>query len=149
MQSREMYFVLPNQSIQDIPKDVENLYFGGYRNNENLTVLDFSSFGFTNLRSITIGCGCFQNVREFVLDGLEHLESVKIGEECFRISDEEERDDGVCRITNCPNLTQLEIGNWSFSDFKQFELSNVNSLQSITFGHGCFKYAENCILKGE
>ena len=82
-----------------------------------------------------------------MIDGLESLESVKIGEECFRI-DWRERDDGVCRITNCPNLRQLEIGDWSFFDFKSFELSNVNSLQSIKFGGSCFFYAD-CSLKGE
>ena len=75
------------------------------------------------------------------------MESVKIGKECFRIG-EEERDDGVCRITNCPNLCQLEIGYKSFEDFKSFELSNLNSLQSIRFGDGCFGYADFS-LKGE
>ena len=66
---------------------------------------------------------------------------------CFRI-DYGERDDGVCRITNCPNLRQLEIGSRSFYDFKSFELSNVNSLQSIKFGIRCFEYAEDLSLKG-
>ena len=82
-----------------------------------------------------------------MIDGLESLESVKIGEECFRI-DGEERDDGVCRITNCPNLRRLEIGGGSFEDFKSFELSNVNSIQSINFGDFCFEYADFS-LKGE
>ena len=63
---------------------------------------------FTRLERITIGNKCFKNVRECVLDGSEKLESVKIGEKCFRISNER-RDDGVCRITNCPNLRELEI----------------------------------------
>ena len=76
-----------------------------------------------------------------MIDGLESLESVKIGGNCFRISGEE-RDDGVCRITNCPNLRQLEIGDESFKDFKSFELSNLNSIQSIEFGGGCFYYAD-------
>ena len=148
MQSREKYFALPNQSIHDIPNDIESLYFCGYGNEEKMNVLDFSSFEFIQLRSITIGNNCFKNVREFVLDGLKPLESVKIGGECFGISDKE-RNDGICRITNCPNLTQLDIGDVSFKDFKQFELSNVNSLQSIQFGNRCFIYAEKCILKGE
>ena len=148
MQSRERYFILPNQSLDDIPKDVENLYFCGYGNKVYWTVLDFSSIVFAQLRSLTISNNYFRNVREFVLDGLEKLERVKIGNECFIISDKE-RDDGVCRITNCPNLIQLVIGDRSFKDFNQFELSNVNSLQSIQFGYGCFYYAENCILKGE
>ena len=82
-----------------------------------------------------------------MVDGLERLESVKTGKNCFRISDEE-RKDGVCRITNCPNLHQLEIGDHSFEDFKSFELSNLNSIQSIKFGDLCFWYA-NCSLKGE
>ena len=148
MQSKEKYFVLPNQSLKDIPMDVENIYFYRYGNGEeSLTKLEFSSYGFTQLRSITVYNNCFKNVREFVLDGLDKLESVKIGEKCFSISTKE-RDDGVCRITNCFNLRELEIGDESFQDFNQFKLSSVVSLQSIRFGHECFLYAD-CILKGE
>ena len=84
-----------------------------------------------------------------MIDGLESLESVKIGEDCFRIDYWHERDDGICRITNCPNLRQLEIGYASFEDFKSFELFNVNSLQSIKFGVWCFYYTEEFSLKGE
>ena len=102
---------------------------------------------FKRLKRIEIGNECFKYVREFVVDSLELLQSVKIGEKCFRISDEE-RKDGVCRITNCPNLHQLEIGDHSFEDFKSFELSNLNSIQSIEFGDDCFMYADFS-LKGE
>ena len=100
------------------------------------------------LKTILIGYNCFTNVREFVIDGLASLESVKISKYCFRMGNEK-RDDGICRITNCPNLRQLEIDNGSFGDFRSFKLSNVNSLQSIQFGWGCFKYAEEFSLKGE
>ena len=107
--------------------------------------MDLSEF--KKLKLIEIGNQCFQHVREFVIDGLESLDSVKIGEKCFRIDRWKKRDDGVCRITNCPNLRQLEIGDRSFEDFKSFELSNLNSLQSIDIGW-CFKYADFS-LKGE
>ena len=148
MQSKEKYFVLPNQSLKDIPMDVENIYFYRYGNGEeSLTKLEFSSYGFTQLRSITVYNNCFKNVREFVLDGLDKLESVKIGEKCFSISTKE-RDDGVCRITNCSKLTQLEIGKYSYLDFNQFELLNLKSLKSITFGDICLVRAKSCILKG-
>ena len=103
--------------------------------------IEISSYGIFN-------SGYFKHVREFVIDGLERLESVKIGSSYFRL-DDEERDDGVCRITNCPNLRQLEIGKGSFGDFKSFELSNLNSIQSIKIGGGCFYYAEDFSLKGE
>ena len=146
MQSKERYFILPNQSIDDIPNDIQHLYLCGIKDYES-DKLVFSNNSFHEIKRISIGNECFKYVREFVLDGLESLESVKIGEECFRI-DRKERDDGVCRITNCPNLTQLEIGNGSFKDFKSFELSNLNSLHSIEFGNVCFRYSDFS-LKGE
>ena len=147
MQSKDRYFISSNQSIEDIPTDIQHLFICGIEKywDEKLIL---STNLFNQLKSITIGYGCFQNVREFVIDGLENLESVKIGEYCFRISAHEERDDGICGITNCPNLRQLEIGNWSFADFKSFELSNLNSIQSIEFGYNCFLYADFS-LKGE
>ena len=147
MQSFDCYFVPPNQSIKEIPADVEHLYlcgFGDYAKNE----LILSNNSLPQLKSITIGDNCFQHVREFVVDGLASLESMKIGEYCFQMGDGK-RDDGICRITNCPNLRQLEIGDDSFGDFQSFELSNVNSLQSIQFGSWCFWYAEAFSLKGE
>ena len=61
--------------------------------------------------------------------------------------EQNERNAGLCRITNCPNLRQLEIGDGSFFYFKSFELSNVNSLQSIKFGGYCF-YNADFLLKG-
>ena len=109
-------------------------------NDEIITTLHFPPL-FARLKRIEIGNECFKHVREFVVYDLERLKSVKIGEKCFRI-DGKERDDEICRITNCPNLTQLEIGDDSFVDFKSFELSNLNSIQSITFGWECFWYAD-------
>ena len=114
-------------------------------NNRNITSLHFSSL-LICLKRIEIGNECFTNVREFVIDGLESLESVKIGEKCFSISDDQ-RNDGICQITNCPNPRQLEIGDYSFVDFKSFELSNLNSIQSIKFG-SCFWYTDFS-LKGK
>ena len=145
MISKENYFIRENQSISEIPRDVQNLFILFYGN--SLETVEFPK-SLTNLKSITIGRECFNNVREFVIDDLPKLESVKIGKECFRIGDKK-RDDGHFRITNCPNLRQLEIGDCSFRDFKSFELSNVNSLQSIKFGNYCSRYAEEFSLKGE
>ena len=104
---------------------------------------------YKRVRRIEIGYECFQYIREFVLDGLKELESVKIGRDCFRVSKSQNRDDGVCQIVNCSKLRELIIEGYSFYDFKQFELSNVESLQSIQLGDHCFEYAENCILKSK
>ena len=81
MQSKENYFIRENQSIEDIPNDVDNMLICGYGN--SLNRLEFSQ-SFSKMKSISIGRNCFEHVREFVIDGLESLESVKIGEECFK-----------------------------------------------------------------
>ena len=117
-------------------------------NDESITSLHFSPL-LVRLKRIEIGNECFEHVREFVINGLASLESIEISEHCFRKEWKEELDDGICRITNCPNLRQLEIGYDSFDHFKSFELSNLNSIQSIKFGWNCFQYAEDCSLKGE
>ena len=132
------------------PRGIEELIIedGLYNSNSgDISRMKMYLSEFKKLKRIEIGNNCFKNVREFVVDGLESLESVKIGRNCFRISDKE-RNDGVCRIMNCPTLRQLEIGHYSFEDFQSFELSNLNSIQSIKFGWKCFEYADFS-LKGE
>ena len=107
--------------------------------------LNLYSIDLPSLSSIDIqGCS-FNDIREFVIDDLANLESVKIGENCFTISDDE-GNDGICQITNCPNLRQLEIGNHCFGYFKSFELSNLNSIQSIYFGNNCFKNVREFVI---
>ena len=119
----------------------------GVGNDMNIPMTSLNFTRFVLLKRIEIGNNCFTNIREFVIDGLASLESLIIGKNCFGIS-EKERDDGICRITNCPNLRQLEIGDASFRDFKSFMLFNLNSIQSIKFGWNCFQYADFS-LKGE
>ena len=114
---------------------------------KNVFFIHSSYLDYPSIQTVVMGANCFKNVRKFVLDGLDSLKSVEIGGNCFRIGDKE-RNDGVCRITNCPNLRQLEIGDKSFQDFQSFELSNLNSIQSIKFGYSCFSYADFS-LKGE
>ena len=147
MQSNYQYFVLPNQSVDDIPDDIHHLHFCGY-NNQDLKSITFTNNSFSLLQSLSIRSGSFKNVREFVIDGLESLESVKICDKCLKFSNNE-YDGKLCRITNCSNLRQLEIGDYSFFDFKLFELSNLNSLQSIKSGWYCFRYSEGFSLKGK
>ena len=94
-----------------------------------------------NLRRIEVGNNTFGNVRVFELNGLNELESVVIGQKSFTyaktdsVVNSSTRTDGSYRILNCPKLTSIQIGDYSFSDYHQsFELHNLPSLQSIEFG---------------
>ena len=93
-----------------------------------------------SLKRIVIGDECFGKVRVFELNGLRELESVEIGQKSFRISDNE-RNDGSCRIMNCPKIKSIQIGDYSFYYSSSFELNNLPSLQSIDIGEYCFSYA--------
>ena len=99
------------------------------------------------LKRIVIGDGCFEKVRVFELDGLGELESVVVGKDSFRIS-ENKRSDGSYRIVNCPKLKSIQIGYDSFWDYHSFELNNLPSLQSIDIGRECFNRAPSLSLTG-
>ena len=70
-------------------RGVEEIVIGNKMVNEECNdlmgmKLDLSKF--TKLKRIEIGDECFKSVREFLLDGLDHLESIHIGEQCFQHS---------------------------------------------------------------
>ena len=86
-------------------------------------------------------------VRLFVVNGLDELESVEIGEKSFLLS-EDERVDGECQLRNCPKLKSIQIGDRSFGDYCSFELNNLPSLQSIDIGEYCFYFTPVFSLTG-
>ena len=97
--------------------------------------LDLSKFSF--LQSIEIGDDCFGSVKTFRIDGLDQLKHLKIGKNSFT---QEKNSDGADKsksfhVLNCKALKSIEIGKYSFSDFAgQFELKDLNSLQSLIIG---------------
>ena len=141
-----VYYLMIPSSLTSNPLGIEELKIGdnGY-NDGSVTELKLS--GLVRLKLIVIGGWCFGKVRVFELDGLGELESVVIGEDSFSIGDSG-RNDGSCRIVNCPKLKSIQIGYQSFWDYHSFELSNLPSLQSIDIGYSCFHYAPSFSLTG-
>ena len=142
----------PGDSLTTIPLTVVKLSFCGFEGID-IRKLVFSGQEYKELTTIHVGKGCFKKVCEFVVDGLSSFESLRIGIDCFsaerkECDDDDDGDDGICRITNCPFFRHLEIGDRSFSRFKSFELSCVDSLQTIDVGGGCFRNADFS-LKGK
>ena len=112
----------------------------------DLNDLDLNDFEF--LRSVKIGDDCFGSVKSLKIDGLYRLKTLKIGSNSFTQVKQPEWDQlgnvkakNSCNqsksfhILNCESLESIEIGEYSFVDFAgEFELKNLKSLQSITFG---------------
>ena len=121
----------------------------------NISELKLELTDFPRLKRIEIGSNSFHNVRGFVLKDLLNLYEITVGVECFRIKNGWvgngnglERTDGIFKISNCPALSTVKLGDNSFCDFKYFDISKLNSLQSIDFGKECFWFSDFC-LKGE
>ena len=138
--------VILNQSLSTIPHTVEQLLFHDY-NPSNITSFNLSHISFDQLRIIDIHPSCFKDVRIFVLQEISTLEIVRIANNCFKTKDKE-RSDGLLRISSCPNLRQLDIGDQTFETYKNLKLNELDSLQSIKLGKNSFCCIEEFEIKG-
>ena len=104
-------------------------------NDNNYTIFDFSRF--TLLESVEIGDNSFGSVSTFQIDGLNQLNTIKIGKNSFTEEKNDWGDDESksFHILNCESLGSIQIGENSFSDYAgEFELKNLPQLQSIHIG---------------
>ena len=123
-------------------------------NDNNYTIFDFSRF--TLLESIEIGHDCFGSVSTFKIDGLNQLQTIKIGNNSFTQKKNSYGNDNSksFHILNCESLELIQIGEYSFSDFAgEFELKNLPQLQSIQIGtigsDSCnFHYGSSFVIRG-
>ena len=106
-----------------------------------------------SLKRIEIGYNSMDRIRVFRIHDMNTLERIVIERCCFTYIDydlrksEIQRNDGVCKIVNCPKLRLIQIDDQSFSDYHSFELMNLPSLQSITMGEKCFHWTPMLTLK--
>ena len=122
--------------------DLENVDVGvgvlvvdsGCCNDSGLRVLDFSRF--RNLREVRVGDECFRSVKEVRLIGLNRLERVVIGKQCFYEYNNwaYQGPDGHFYLKNCERLRELKMGRYSFSDYSVCEIENLPSLEVIKVG---------------
>ena len=99
-----------------------------------LVTMDLSSF--SQLKSFECGDNSFNSVRQFIINGLNELESISIGMNSFTLSENSasERLNREFHLKNCLSLRELSIDRYSFSDYHIFELNNLPNLKSIVIG---------------
>ena len=137
--------VIPS-SLTSNPSGIEELKTGNNCYNDN-GVTELRLSGLARLKRIEIGDKCLRKVRVVELDDLGGLESVMIGKGSFRISGSK-RNDGSCRIVNCPTLKFIKTAYEAFEDYHSFELNNLPSLQSIEICGYCFHHTSSFSLTG-
>ena len=105
-------------------------------NDRELSVLDLSRF--VNLRKMKVGDECFKYVKEVKLIGLNQLERVLIGKNCFtKKKNDCPRSINPNRhfyLKNCERVRELKMGCYSFNGYSVCEIENVPSLEVIEMG---------------
>ena len=103
-------------------------------NEKCFTTLVLASF--SNLKVLKVGDYSFSFVNEVKLIGLNRLERVVIGENCFTKKKNScgNDPDRHFYLKNCQRLRELKIGRYSFSDYSVCEIENVPSLEVIEMG---------------
>ena len=103
-------------------------------NDKCFTALVLSSFSY--LKVFEVGDYSFSFVEEVKLIGLNRLERVVIGENCFTKCKNDDGYDPNRRfyLKNCERLRELKMGRYSFSDYSVCEIEDVPSLEVIEMG---------------
>ena len=137
LQQRSTFNHLSECVGSSITKDMTELVVPSDRcNSEKIKMLDFRAF--PQLKSIEIGDDCFENVNKVKLIGLNQLERVVIGENCFTKYKydlpKSSNPNSYFYLKNCERLRELRMGRYSFSDYSVCEIENVPSLEVIEMG---------------
>ena len=139
---------IPLNDLNELDSSIINMNIPNWSFNNELSMIELNLNRFVNLESIIIGNDCFESVQTFKIEGLNRLQSLKIGINSFtqfKWNDFNKDFSGSiskCRnesksfhILNCESLKVIEIGCCSFCDFGgEFELRNLDNLESIKIG---------------
>ena len=112
--------------IEGVYEDAIKRFEDGYGN--DLSVFDIDCL--KGIERLEIGNDCLKKVTLFVIDRLNELKSMKIGEKSFSV-DKENGKGSKCLIMNCDQLKHIHIERGSFMYYESFESKNLPSLISI------------------
>ena len=139
---------IPLNDLNELNSSIINMNIPSWSFNNELSMIELNLNRFVNLKSIVIGNNCFGSIQRFEIEGLNRLQSLKIGDNSFThvksidILKDFSSSISKCRnesksflILNCESLKVIEIGQCSFCDFGgEFELRNLDNLESIKIG---------------
>ncbi|KAK8808372.1 hypothetical protein WA171_001592, partial [Blastocystis sp. BT1] len=104
------------------------------------------NYSLISLKRIDIRYACMEKVNQFVIDGLNGLETISIGWKCFSLNNSP-REGSKCLIMNCYQLREIHIGRDSCSRYESFECKNLPSLIFIELGWYVFSYCHRIVFE--
>ena len=131
--------MIRNQTeLNRIPSDVEDLWIANFEiaKQKNLILNQQQS-----MKNLTIGMNALKGISVLELNGLEALERVIVMRGGLSGGS------GRLRVTNCANLSSIDIGEYAFMKYKNLELTNLPMLQGISFGNSAFQFIQTIVME--
>ena len=132
--------MIRNQTeLNRIPSDVEDLWIANFEisKQKNLILNQQQS-----MKNLTIGINALDGISVLELNGLEAVERVVIMRGGMLSGS------GRLRVTNCANLSSIDIAEYAFMKYKNLELTNLPLLQGISFGYSAFQSIQTILMEG-
>ena len=130
--------ILESTELNRIPSDVEELWIANFEiaKQKNLILNQQQS-----MKNLTIGINALNGISVMELNGLGGLERVVIMRGGMYGGS------GRLRVTNCANLTSIDIGEYAFMKYKSWELTNLAMLQRINIGNSSFQVIQTILME--
>ncbi|KAM7455525.1 hypothetical protein BLSTO_03721 [Blastocystis sp. subtype 1] len=112
----------------------------GVCNNEAFEEWEMNEY--VMLRELIVGDECFQFVKDLRIVGLNELEKVEIGKQCFC-----KASDGVFEMKDCAKLKSVRIGDGSFVGVVSVVFENLSIIDSIALGKEVFGGKLKLVMK--
>ena len=124
--------------LNRIPSDMEDLWIANFMvaEQKNLILNQQQS-----MKNLTIGINALNGISVLELNGLEALERVIVMRGGMIGGS------GRLRVTNCANLSSIDIGALAFTKYKNLELTNLPLLQRISIGSRAFQIIHTFVME--
>ena len=121
-----------------IPSDVEDLWIANFEiaKQKNLILNQQQS-----MKNLTIGMNALNGISVLELNGLEALERVVVMRGGLSGGS------GRLRVTNCANLSSIDMSEYAFIKYKNLELTNLPMLQRNSFGESAFQSIQTILME--
>ena len=131
--------MIRNQSeLNALPNDKEEVWISIFTvsGQKNLVLKQQQS-----MKKLVVGFNALNSISMLELNGLQALESVVV------MRGGMSGGNGRLRVTNCANLSSIDIGEMAFTKYKNLELTNLPLLQTIKLEKHTFQMIQTIVME--
>ena len=131
--------MIRNQSeLNALPNDKEEVWISIFTvsGQKNLVLKQQQS-----MKKLVVGFNALNSISMLELNGLQALESVVV------MRGGMSGGNGRLRVTNCSNLSSIDIGEMAFTKYKNLELTNLPLLQTIKLEKHTFQIIQTIVME--